>query len=152
MGTNPSGRADQSPTEGLKAAHPPRAGELEDLRAEFPGWTIQAGTSWRAVRDGGHSGPLEIAAPSYGALRALLDECDAVDCRHATIALAEALHARGLVAEVYGLTVVTQTRAGIQRTVGARRGRYTWATGVDLAPIGDPDAVAALMLPGLGLA
>lgn len=127
---------------------------LTDLREEFPGWIIDAGEfepPWRAVRDTGRPGPMEIGVQSYGELRAALDEMDAVDCRHAIIALRDALRGHGLKAEVYGLTVHTQTRAGIMRAVGARRGVYTWTSGIELGPIGDPAAVAARMLPGLGL-
>lgn len=128
---------------------------LTDLREEFPGWTIDAGTvepPWRAVRATGTSVPLEIGAQSYAQLRALLDEIDAVDCRHAIVALRDALRGRGLRAEVYGLTIHTQTRTGVQRAVAARRGRYTWTSGVELGPIGDPGAIADRMMPGLGLA
>lgn len=46
----------------------------------------------------------------------------------------------------------TQTRTGVQRAVAARRGRYTWTSGVELGPIGDPGAIADRMMPGLGLA
>lgn len=122
--------------------------QIEDLRAEFPGWTIQP---WRASRDGGRSGPLEIVAQSYGTLRAALDEVDRVDSRHAIVDLRDALRAHGLRAEVYGLTVHTQTRSGILRAVTARRGVYTWGSGVELGPISDPAAAATRMLPGLGL-
>lgn len=126
---------------------------LDDLRAEFPGWRIEAGPGeWRAVREPGPGGLLEVGAVSRAVLRALLDEADAVDCRHAIYALRDALRDLGLTARVFGPAVHTQTRAGILRVVTARRGRYTWTSGVPLAPIGDPQAAARLMLPGLGLA
>lgn len=130
--------------------------QLTALREEFPGWTIDAGADadppWRAVRDTGRSGPLQIGAASYAQMRALLDEVDAVDCLHAVTDLRDVLRGRGLRAEVYGLTVHTQTRAGIVRAVSARRGVYTWTSGVELGPISDPGAVADRMMPGLGLA
>ncbi|WP_433467355.1 hypothetical protein [Spirillospora sp. CA-128828] len=124
------------------------------LREEFPGWEIEAGEVsplWRASRDGGHAGPMMLGADSYGGLRAALDEVDRLDCRHAIFALRDALRARDLTAEIFGLTVSTQTRAGILRVVAARRGMYSWTTGVELAPIDDPELAAERMLPGLGL-
>lgn len=134
-------------------------GALEDLRAEFPGWRIEAGQDddrpncplWRASRDNGRGGPLGLGADSYGRLRELLDEMDAVDCRHAIYALRDALRARGLSAEALGLTVSVRTRAGILRVVAARRGVFAWSSGVELGPIDDPDGAADRMMPGLGM-
>lgn len=134
---------------------PASRARAESLRAEFPGWTISA-APWSATRDTGRDdsrgGALCLAASSYGELRALLDEVDAVDCRNAITALGEALKARGLKVEVFGLSLHTQTRTGILRVVAARHGMYAWTSGVDIGPIGDPDGAAEKMLPGLGLA
>ena len=51
------------------AGTPDLNAQLTDLREEFPGWTIDAGADadppWRAVRDTGRSGPLQIGAASY---------------------------------------------------------------------------------------
>ncbi|WP_433469556.1 hypothetical protein [Spirillospora sp. CA-128828] len=128
--------------------------DLTDLRAEFPGWTMEAGEgspSFRASRDGGRGGPLTLGANTRAGLRAALDEVDAVDCRHAAYAMRDVLRARGLAAEVQQLTVATKTRAGILRTVSARRGMYWWGSGVELAPIDDPELAVDRMMPGLGM-
>ncbi|WP_433467328.1 hypothetical protein [Spirillospora sp. CA-128828] len=128
--------------------------DLADLRAEFQGWEIEAGPgdpAYRASRKGGHGGPMTVGASSYGGLREALDEVDRLDCRHAIFALRDALRARGLTAKIFGLTVSTQTRAGILRVVAARRGVYSWTTGVELAPIDDPELAVDRMMSGLGM-
>ncbi|WP_433477265.1 hypothetical protein ACQPZP_09540 [Spirillospora sp. CA-142024] len=133
--------------------------DAESIKArlceEFPGWDIKVrrgSPSFQASRDGGHAGPITVGADSYGGLRTALDEVDRLDCRHAIFALRDALRARGLTAEIFGLTVSTETRTGILRVVAARHGVYSWTTGVELAPIDDPELAAERMLPGLGLA
>lgn len=118
------------------------------LREEFPGWLIEP--PFAASRDA-RGGPLALSAGSYGELRALLDEADAIDCADAAAQLADALRARGAEAEVQGLSVSTKTRAGILRFVAARRGVFAWTSGIVLGPIGDVEAVADRMVRGLGL-
>ncbi len=127
---------------------------LADLRAEFPGWVIEGGdmpfASFRAVREGA-LGSMVLGAGSCGGLRMLLDEVDAVDCGRAVLALRDALHVRGVTAKAQGLTLAAKTRAGILRTVHARRGVFSWASGTELGPIGDITGAADRMMPVLGL-
>ncbi|WP_141576099.1 hypothetical protein [Actinomadura sp. WMMA1423] len=129
-------------------------GRLAALRKEFPGWTIEASTMpfspYRAVRDGDDKAAI-LGAGSYGALRRLLHEADEVVCAQALLALRTALAKRGAEALLHGVSVVTRSRTRVQRTIGARRGRFTWHDGTDLGPISDVDAVADEILQQLEL-
>ena len=147
----PGAKASASP--GALAEAPRPDDQHEDqhalLRDEFSGWTITV--PFTATRPGDGSGaPTELTAGSYGELRALLDEADAVDCTRAIGALVAELQSRDLTARSYGLSMHTQTRAGIVRGVSARRARFAWVSGVDLGPITDITAAADRMMPALG--
>lgn len=130
------------------------AHKLAELRAEFPGWMIEAPAEGRppllATRTG-RGGPLALGASSYGEMRGLLDEADAIDCRHAASELGEALRARGAEAIVRGVSLSTLTRAGILRIVNARHGMFRWSSGMALGPITDVEGSADRMMPVLGM-
>ncbi|MFE9099821.1 hypothetical protein [Actinomadura geliboluensis] len=131
-------------------ASAPTRGRLHDLREEFPGWTIETGQPSYSASRNSSAVPMTLAAGSFGEMRELLDEADAVDCGRAIEELAEALRVRGAAAKVHGLSLSTRTRAGILRVVAARRGRFTWSPGEDLGSITDVAAVADRMMFTLG--
>ncbi|MEV4006320.1 hypothetical protein [Actinomadura sp. NPDC049753] len=127
-------------------------GRLAALRAEFPGWTIEcADTSplYRAVRSSGLGE--RLGAGSYSGLRRLLYKADAADCERALLALSKELEARGALAIRHSVSIVTRTRTGIARTVGASHGRFIWDSGLDLGPLDAVDAVALKITRLLGL-
>lgn len=123
----------------------------DDLQDEFPGWVIETPGTPPYLASRTSPAPLALGADTYGSMRALLDEVDAVDCSRAVTALGDALRARGAEVEVHGLSLSTKTRAGILRVVVARHGRFSWPSGEDLGPITDAESAADRMMPVLGL-
>ncbi|MEV3920509.1 hypothetical protein [Actinomadura coerulea] len=129
-------------------------GRLAALCAEFPGWTVEcADTSpfYRAVRSSGEGE--RLGAGSYSGLRRLLYEADTADCERALLALSKELESRGASAIRHSAGIVTRTRTGTARTVGASRRRFIWDSGLDLGPLDAVDEVAvkSVRLLGLGL-
>ncbi|NDU72204.1 hypothetical protein GWI34_06145 [Actinomadura sp. DSM 109109] len=127
-------------------------GRLAALRAEFPGWTIECtdvSPLYRAVRSSGEGE--RLGAGSYSGLRRLLYEADTADCERALLALGKELAARGAVVIWHSVSIVTRTRTGIARTVGASHGRFVWDSGLDLGPLGAVDEVALKIARLLGL-
>lgn len=127
-------------------------GRLAALRAEFPGWTIECADIsplYRAVRSSGEGE--RLGAGSYSGLRRLLYEADTADCERALLALSKELEARGAAAIRHSVSIVTRTRTGTARTVGASRRRFIWDSGLDLGPLDAVDEVALKITRLLGL-
>ncbi|NEA22610.1 hypothetical protein [Actinomadura bangladeshensis] len=122
----------------------------DDLQDEFPDWVIETPGTPPYLASRNSPAPLALGADSYGAMRALLDEADAIDCNRAITELGDALRTRGAEVEVHGLSLSTRTRTEILRVVTARRGMFTWTSGISLGPIGDVEATADRMMPALG--
>ncbi|WP_338742089.1 hypothetical protein [Actinomadura luteofluorescens] len=127
-------------------------GRLAALRAEFPGWTIECADIsplYRAVRSSGEGE--RLGAGSYSGLRRLLYEADTADCERALLALSKELEARGASAIRHSVSIVTRTRTGTARTVGASRRRFIWDSGLDLGPLDAVEEVALKITRLLGL-
>ncbi|MEV3920613.1 hypothetical protein [Actinomadura coerulea] len=155
MDTATSGDADQSPTEGSKAAPPPRDLEarVAALRAEFPGWTITPHDTpplYRAVKEGDDKGFI-LGAGSYAALWNHLARQDDADCERAMLALRAALEKHGARIVKHDVSLVVKTRTGVARSVGVLRGRFVWDSGLDLGPTGAVDEVTVKIVRLLGL-
>lgn len=125
------------------------------LRAEFPGFEIgpsdTPSTPYRAVKKGGGDKAVVLLAGSYGGLRALLFRQDEADSERALLELSKALVDRGAVAIRHSVSIVTKTRTGIARTVGASRGRFIWDSGNDLGSVAEVDEVALKIVRLLGM-
>ena len=156
MDTATSGDADQSPTEGSKAAPPARDVEarVAALRAEFPSWTITPHDTpplYRAIKEGGDEKGIILGAGSYAALWNHLARQDDADCERAMLALRTALEKHGARIVKHDVSLVVKTRTGVARSVGALRGRFVWDSGLDLGPTGAVDEVAVKIARLLGL-
>lgn len=130
-------------------------GRFAALRSEFPGWDIgpsdMPSTPYRAVREGGDEKAIVLASGSYDGLWGLLSQQDAADCERALLAVGKALAERGATVIEHGVSLVTRTRAGVARSVGAVRGRIVWDSGLDLGPLTAVDEVAVKIARLLGL-
>ncbi|SNR68322.1 hypothetical protein [Actinomadura mexicana] len=128
---------------------------LAALRAEFPGWTIEYGDlpslPYRAVREGGGDKALVLGAGTCDGLRGLLAKQDEADCERALLALGKALEERGAKVVQHGGSLITRTRTGTARSVGADRGRFIWDSGNGLGSFSAVDEVALKITRLLGL-
>ena len=125
------------------------------LRAEFPGFEIgpcdMPGLPYRATRERDGEKAIVLAAGSYDGLWSLLSQQDAADCERALLALGKALIDRGAVVIEHSSSLVTRTRAGVARSVGALRGRFVSDSGLDLGRLDAVDEVALRVARLLGL-
>jgi hypothetical protein len=130
-------------------------GRLSALRAEFPGWDIgpsdMPSLPYRAVRAGGGEKAIVLVSGSYDGLWGLLSRQDEADCERALLALGKALEERGAKVVRHGVSLVTRTRTGIARSVGAGRGRFVWDSGNGLGSLAAVDEVALKITRLLGL-
>ncbi|MES9604539.1 hypothetical protein [Actinomadura sp. NPDC000929] len=130
-------------------------GRLAALRAEFPGWTIEysdmPSLPYRAVREGGDEKSLVLVAGTCDGLWGLLSKEDEADCERALLALGAALEERGAKVVQHGGGLLTRTRTGTARSVGAGRGRFIWDSGNDLGSFSAVDEVALKITRLLGL-
>ena len=125
------------------------------LRAEFPGFEIGPcdlpSLPYRAFRERDGEKALVLVAGTYDGLWGLLSQQDAADCERALLELGKALTDRGAVVIEQGASLVTRTRTGIARSIGALRGNFLSDSGLPLGPIAEVDEVALRVARLLGL-